>query len=66
MLEKWGFDYNSRVSLFAWAAPWAIIGMILGFIVLFTVPSAPLWAFGIGFVLMVTERALEVYIEGKL
>ena len=39
------FDNNSILNLFIWGVPWLILGAVLGFITLFIVPAAPLWAF---------------------
>lgn len=41
------FDNNSILNLFIWGVPWLILGAVLGFITLFIVPAAPLWAFSI-------------------
>lgn len=35
-------------------------GAVLGFITLFIVPVAPLWAFSIGLLLVTTDRLIEV------
>lgn len=35
-------------------------GAVLGFITLFIVPAAPLWAFSIGLLLVTTDRLIEV------
>ena len=40
--------------------PWLILGAVLGFITLFIVPAAPLWAFSIGLLLVTTDRLVEV------
>ena len=40
--------------------PWLILGAVLGFITLFIVPAAPLWAFSIGLLLVTTDRLIEV------
>lgn len=66
MLERWGFDSCCQVNLWCWALPWAIIGMALGFIALFLLPGAPLWAFGTGLIMATIDRVMEVYSEGKL
>lgn len=47
------FDNNSILNLFIW-------GAVLGFITLFIVPAAPLWAFSIGLLLVTTDRLIEV------
>lgn len=50
------FDNNSILNLFIWGVPWLILGAVLGFIV----PAAPLWAFSIGLLLVTTDRLIEV------
>ena len=57
--EIWGFD-NSILNLFIWGVPWLILGAVLGFITLFIVPAAPLWAFSIGLSFIATDRLVEV------
>lgn len=52
------FDNNSILNLFIWGVPWLILGAVLGFITLFIVPAAPLWAFSIAPV--TTDRLIEV------
>lgn len=47
------FDNNSILNLFIWGVPWLILGAVLGFITLFIVPAAPLWAFSIGLLLVI-------------
>ena len=54
------FDNNSILNLFIWGVPWLILGAVLGFITLFIVPAAPLWAFSIGLLLVTTDRLIEV------
>ena len=58
--EIWGFENNSMVNLFIWGVPWLILGAVLGFITLFIVPAAPLWAFSIGLSFIATDRLVEV------
>lgn len=54
------FDNNSILNLFIWGVPWLILGAVLGFITLFIVLAAPLWAFSIGLLLVTTDRLVEV------
>lgn len=58
--EIWGFDNKSILNLFIWGVPWLILGAVLGFITLFIVPAAPLWAFSIGLSFIATDRLVEV------
>lgn len=51
--------YHYRM-LYIWGVPWLILGAVLGFITLFIVPAAPLWAFSIGLLLVTTDRLIEV------
>lgn len=70
MLERWGFDKQSQINLISWAGPWLFIGVLLGialgFVTLFTVPSAPLWAFSLGLTMITADRIVELIREGKL
>lgn len=53
------FDNNSILNLFIWGVPYNTRA-VLGFITLFIVPAAPLWAFSIGLLLVTTDRLIEV------
>lgn len=64
MLRRWGFDNESWINLAVWVTPWVLLGLFYGlaaaFLALFTVPSAVLYCFGIGLMLLVTDRVYEL------
>lgn len=66
MLEKWGFDNQSKNNLLIWATPWFILGVVMGIILLFIFPIFIPIVFiaGLGFITI--DRVFELIDEGKL
>lgn len=66
MLEKWGFDNQSKNNLLMWATPWFILGVVMGIILLFIFPIFIPIVFiaGLGFITI--DRVFELIDEGKL